>query len=94
MTIYRCEPIPEAQLNFQYVSANDPDTIGIEVCHEDNMLFGVDMYEDGRLTIMFDDAENAQFNMVEFKRLLERCEAELIAWRDNLIRPGSVWDQP
>ena len=94
MTISPSELIRLEDVNLLYVSAENPDTIGIEVYFEGNMLFSVDMYQGGKLTIMFDDAENAEFDLPAFKDLISRCEDELKAWHANLTVPGCIWGQP
>jgi hypothetical protein len=92
MTISRFELIHAEDLSLQYVSASEPDTIGIEVYHHGNMLFSVDMYEDGKSTIMFDDAENAEFEVSAFCGLIDRCVGELQEWRKRISGPGDIWD--
>jgi hypothetical protein len=65
----------------------------MEAYFEGNMLFSVDMNTQGELTIMFDDAENAEFEITTFRLLIDRCESELKAWRARLVEPGSVWGE-
>ena len=65
----------------------------MEAYFEGNMLFGVEMNAQGNLTIIFDGAENAEFELTTLRSLIERCENELLAWRARLIEPGSVWGE-
>ncbi|QAY76106.1 hypothetical protein [Sphingosinicella sp. BN140058] len=75
------------------MSANDPDSIGVEIYDPaSNMLFDVTVERDRAPTIMFDDACNAEFDVGEFHALLERCVGELDAWKQRLEAPGEIWN--
>ncbi|MGQ3099417.1 MAG: hypothetical protein ACT6Q5_03090 [Sphingopyxis solisilvae] len=92
MTIFRCEQIDVAQLAYQYVSANDPDVIGVEVMLDGNLLFDIAMNPAGETSILFDaDGWKAEFDLNSLRSVLTKCEAELNAWREGLIKPGEIW---
>lgn len=92
MTIFRSDLIDIDKLTFQFVSANDPDTIGVEVMLDDNVLIDMSMDADGRTSVLFDaDGAITEFDLNELRGLLSRCEADLTAWRERLAKPGAIW---
>ena len=93
MTISRCDLIDRERLAYQFVSANDPDTIGVEVTLDGNVLIEVSMNPDGRAIVLFDqDGGSMEFDLSDLRQVLEKCERELAEWRGNLIGPGEIWD--
>ncbi|HVJ02787.1 MAG TPA: hypothetical protein VM662_11440 [Sphingomonas sp.] len=94
MTIFRSELIDTERLKFQFVSSNDPDLIGVEVYQGDNLLVDVSMDQHGQTSVLFDsDQEGSmEFDLQSLRHLLDRCEAELSAWRERLKAPGEIWE--
>ena len=80
-------------LKLQFVSANDPDSVGVEIYDPaGNMLFDVSVERDRGPTIMFDDACNAEFDVSEICALPDRCVGELDGWKRRLQGPGEIWN--
>ncbi|WP_432770417.1 hypothetical protein [Sphingopyxis sp.] len=92
MTIFRSEMIDVDQLSYQFVSANDPDIIGVEVRLDSNVLFDISMNPAGETSVLFDsDGWKAEFDLNGLRSVLAKCEAELSAWREGLMKPGEIW---
>ena len=92
MTIFRSDLIDVSQLTFQFVSSNDPDLIGVEVMLDGNVLIDLSMNQDGLTSVLFDpDGRQMEFDLVELRALLEKCEADLRDWRGRLTVPGEIW---
>lgn len=92
MTTSRCDRISADDVGLQFVSSEQPDTIGIEVMFGGNMLFDITRQSDGSQSIMFDDAAGAEFEIGDFNKLLARCLFELDAWAARLQEPGGIWE--
>ncbi|MBW8294662.1 hypothetical protein [Sphingopyxis sp.] len=92
MTIFHSEPIGVDQLSYQFVSANDPDIIGVEVMLDGHVLFDISMNPAGETSELFDsDGWKAEFDLSGLRSVLTKCEAELNAWREGLMKPGEIW---
>ena len=92
MTIFRCNLVDLSKLTFQFVSANEPDLIGVEVRLDGNCLIDLSMDRDGLTSVLFDqDAGQMEFDLADLQSLLERCESDLREWRERLIVPGEIW---
>jgi hypothetical protein len=95
MTIFRSEPIDREQLTDQFVSANDPDIIGVEAALSGNVLIDISMNASGETSVLFDeDGGSMEFELSGLRLVLDKCEAELEAWRERLTAPGEVWRSP
>lgn len=93
MTTFRCELIDVERLTYQFVSANDPDTIGVEVALDGNVLIDMSMDEAGQTNVLFDtDGGQWEVDVGGLRSVLDRCEMELNAWRARLIEPGEMWN--
>lgn len=92
MTIFRSELIDVGQLLYRFVSANDPDIIGVEVMLGDDVLLDISMNAAGETSVLFDaDGWKAEFDLNDLRGVLEKCEADLLAWRDRLTESGEIW---
>ena len=92
MTIFRSELIDVEALAYQFVSANDPDIVGVEVILDGNLLFDVSMNPAGETSVLFkSDSGKVEFDLNDLRNVLTKCEAELIAWRERLMKPGEIW---
>lgn len=92
MTIFRSDLVDAERLEFQFVSSNDPDLIGVEVMLDGNMLIDVSMDQHGLTSVLFDtDGGQFEFDLVQIRATLNKCETELLAWRDRLMKPGEIW---
>lgn len=94
MTIFRSNFVDASKLTYQFVSTSDPDTIGVEVELDGNVLLEVEMTEDGKITVYIDeDSHQAEFELNELRAVLTKCETELNDWRNRLIEPGEMWSK-
>jgi hypothetical protein len=94
MTIFRSDLIDVGQLTYQFVSANDPDIIGVEVMLDGNVLLDLSMNAAGQTSVLFDDdGRKAEFDLNELRGVLAKCEAELLAWRERLMKSGEIWSE-
>ncbi|WP_069310040.1 hypothetical protein [Porphyrobacter sp. LM 6] len=76
------------------MSSSEPDTIGVEVALDGNVLLDVSMDEDGKITVLFDeDGHQAEFELNELRAVLTKCETELNDWRNRLTAPGEMWSK-
>lgn len=92
MTIFRSELIDIDQLTYQFLSANDPDIIGVEVMLDGNVLFDISMNHAGETSVLFDsDGWKAEFDLNRLRSVLAKCEAELNTWRERLRKPVEIW---
>jgi len=91
MTTFRCERIAPAALTAQYVSSNEPDTIGVELMHKGKTVFDLNMDADGETTILFDQAAGKEFVLSDLLQVVDRYRGELEAWRAGLTVPGGIW---
>lgn len=92
MTIFRSNLIDVERLTYQFVSANDPDTIGVVVALDGNVLIDVSMNENGQIDALFDtDGGQWEIDLNGLRQVLDKCESELSAWRQRLIEPGEMW---
>ncbi|MBB4097588.1 hypothetical protein [Sphingomonas kyeonggiensis] len=93
MTIFRSSLVDPELLTFQYVSANDPDTIGVEVALGGKVLIDMSIDQHGRTSVLFDtDGGQFEFDLTQLRGLLDKCDAELAAWRERLMEPGRIWE--
>ncbi len=93
MIIFRSKLVDPEQLTYQFVSANDPDLIGVEVALDGNVLIDVSMDAQGLTSVLFDtDGGQFEFDLERIRAVLNKCEAELSAWREWLIQPGEIWE--
>jgi hypothetical protein len=93
MTIFRSDLIDPDKLEYQLVSANDPDIIGVEVRLDGNVLLDVSMNPEGLTSVLFDqDRGSMEFDLSGLRHVLDKCERELAEWRGKLIVPGEIWD--
>lgn len=94
MTIFRSNFVDASKLTYSFVSSSEPDTIGVEVALDGNVLLDVSMDEDGKITVFFDeDGHQAEFELSELRAVLTKCETELNDWRNRLIEPGGIWSK-
>ncbi len=94
MTIFRSNFVDTTRLAYAFVSSSEPDTIGVEVALDGNVLLDVSMDEDGKITVLFDeDGHQAEFELNELRAVLTKCETELNDWRNRLIEPGEMWSK-
>lgn len=94
MTIFRSELIQPMSLRYEFLSSNDPDMIGVEVSLNGNVLIDVSMDEFGSTSVLFDtDGGQFEFDLDGIRSVLDKCEAELSAWRDRLRETGGIWEQ-
>jgi len=94
MTIFRSELIDVDQLTYQFVSANDPDIIGVEVMLDGNVLFDISMNPAGETSVLFDaDGWKAEFDLGSLRSVLTKCETELNDWRERLMKSGEIWSE-
>jgi hypothetical protein len=93
MTIFRSNLVDAERLKFQFVSSNDPDLIGVEVMLDGNVLIDVSMDQHGQTSVLFDtDGGQFEFDFGSLRAVLDKCEAELSAWRQRLMMPGEIWE--
>ncbi len=93
MTIFRSDLVDPELLTFQFVSANDPDIIGVEVALGGNVLIEVSMDQQGQTSVLFDtDGGQFEFDLTQLRGVLDKCDAELAAWRERLMEPGGIWE--
>ncbi len=94
MTTFRSKFVDTSKLTYSFVSSSEPDTIGVEVAQDGNVLLDVSMDEDGNITLFFDeDGHQAEFELSELRAVLTKCETELNDWRNRLIEPGGIWSK-
>ena len=94
MIIFRSNLIDPRKIAYQLVSSNDPDMIGVEVMLDGNKLIDVSMNEHGETSLLFDhDGGEMEFDLSEFRLVLDRCESDLNAWRKRLIAAGEIWSK-
>ncbi|AOL94622.1 hypothetical protein BG023_111696 [Porphyrobacter sp. LM 6] len=94
MTIFRSNFVDTTRLTYAFVSSSEPDTIGVEVALDGNVLLDVSMDEDGKITVLFDeDGHQAEFELNELRAVLTKCETELNDWRNRLTAPGEMWSK-
>lgn len=94
MTIFRSSLVDAPKLTYSFVSSSEPDTIGVEVALDGNVLLDVSMGEDGKITVLFDeDGHQAEFELSELRSVLTKCETELNDWRNRLTAPGEMWSK-
>jgi len=94
MTIFRFKFVDTSKLTYAFVSSSEPDTIGVEVGLDGNVLLDVEMFEDGRITVFIDeDSHQAEFDLNELRAVLTKCETELNDWRNRLTAPGGIWSK-
>lgn len=92
MTIFRSDLIDISQLTYQFVSANDPDIIGVEIMLDGNVLIDISMDATGATSVLFDtDGGQTEFNLNDLRSVLAKCESDLMAWRERLTKPGEIW---
>ena len=91
MTTYHYDQFSADNVGLTFVSSSEPDTIGVAFDFEKNGLFEMEMDETGKITILFDEIENAEFLLVDFRELIDRGERELTAWHARLSEPGGMW---
>ena len=93
MTISRCDLVDVDRLTLQFVSSNESNTIGVEVMLDGNTLMDMTMDRAGQTSVLFDtDGGQFEFDLTSLKALLDRCIADLTAWRDQLVAPGGMWE--
>ena len=93
MTTFRSDLVDPEHLEFQFVSANGPDIIGVEVMLKGNVLIDMSIDEHGQTSVLFDtDGGQFEFDLAQLRAVLDRCEAELTAWRHRLTKPGEIWE--
>ena len=93
MTIFLCDRIDPSELTYTFTTANDPDIIGVEVDLGGNVLIDVTMDQMGQISVVFDqDGGQIEFELVDLRQVLDKCEQELIAWRERLIASGGLWE--
>jgi hypothetical protein len=67
MTIFRSNLVDAERLEFQFVSSNDPDLIGVEVMFDGNVLIDVSMDEGRQTSVLFDtDGVNSNLTLRRF----------------------------
>jgi hypothetical protein len=94
MTIFRSSFVDTSKLTYAFVSTNEPDTIGVEVELDGNVLLDVSMNEHGNITVFFDeDGHQSEFELNDLRAVLTKCETELNDWRNRLIEPGGIWSE-
>ena len=94
MTIFRSELIDTERLTYQFVSANDPDIIGVEVALDGNVLIDISMDAAGQTSVLFDeDGGQMEFDLAGLRQVLDKCESELKAWQQRLVEPGAIWSE-
>jgi hypothetical protein len=94
MTIFRSNLVDAERLEFQFVSSNDPDLIGVEVMFDGNVLIDVSMDEGRQTSVLFDtDGGQFEFDFASLRAVLDKCQTELSAWRQRLMMPGEIWEQ-
>jgi hypothetical protein len=91
MTTSRYDRLKASDVELVFLSSNDPDTIGVEFRYEGNGLFELTMISDGTTAIIFDEIENMELPLSDFRALLEHGEAELKGWHSRLSEPGEMW---
>jgi hypothetical protein len=92
MTIFRCDLIELEKLTYTFLSSNDPDLIGVEVMLDGNVLIDFSINEEGETSVLFDqDGGSMEFDLVSLRKVLDKCESELSAWRARLMVPGGIW---
>ena len=92
MTIFRSSLIDPAGLRYQFVSANEPDTIGVEALLEGDILVEVMMDQAGQTSVLFNgESRILEFDLTDLRLILDKCESELNAWRKRLMEPGQLW---
>jgi hypothetical protein len=92
MTIFRCDLIDPERLTYLFVSSNDPDTIGVEVMLDGNVLIDFSMNQRSEISVLFDqDGGSMEFDLASLREILGKCEGELSAWRARLVVPGGIW---
>ena len=93
MIIYRSELVDPVRLEFQFVSSNDPDVIGVEVMLDGNVLIDIAMNQAGQSSVLFDpDGGQMEFDLGELRALLDKCWSDLSAWRCRLQEQGQIWE--
>lgn len=65
------------------------DQIGMEVVLDGDTRIDVSMDRQGRASVAF--AEGGCMAMGQLRVVLDRCEAELLALREQLRAPGGIW---
>jgi hypothetical protein len=94
MTIFRSNLVDVSKLTYAFVSSSEPDTIGVEVALDGNVLLDVSMDEAGKILVFFDeDGHQAEFELSELRAVLMKCETELNDWRNRLIERGGIWSK-
>lgn len=94
MTIFRSSRITLGDVSYTFVSANDPDTIGVEVLCEGNVILEVSMDQSGNVSVLLDqDGGNSEFDLGDLRSILAKCEADLQIWRSKLIEPEALWSE-
>ena len=92
MTIFRSELVDVSKLTYQFVSSNDPDIIGIEVMLDGDVLIDISMGVTGATSVLFDaDGGQMEFDLEDLRRVLAKCELDLIGWRERLMQSGEIW---
>ena len=93
MTIFLCDRIDRSELAYTFTTANDPDIIGVEVGLDGNVLIDVTMDQRGQISVVFDqDGGQMEFELLDLRQVLDKCEHELIVWREQMIAPGGPWE--
>jgi hypothetical protein len=93
MTIFRCDLIDPNLLTYTFTSANDPDIIGVEVALDGNVLIDCAMDQMGQTSVLFDqDGGQMEFDLAQLRQVLDKCEGDLIAWREGLMVAGGIWE--
>ena len=93
MTIFRSDLVDANALAYTFTSANDPDIIGVEVALDGNVLIDVAMNQFGQTSVLFDqDGGQMEFDLADLRQVLDKCECELVAWRERLIAAGGIWE--
>jgi hypothetical protein len=94
MTIFRSNFVDVSKLSYAYFDSNKPDTVGVEVLLDGNVLLDVSIDEDGKISVLVDeDAHQAEFELNDLRAVLTKCETELNDWRNRLIEPGGIWSK-
>ena len=94
MTIFRSNLIDPNLLTYTFTSANDPDIIGVEVALDGNVLIDCAMDQMGQTSVLFDqDGGQMEFALVDLRQVLDKCECDLVSWRERLIADGEIWEE-
>ena len=94
MTIFRSNLIDPDSLKYQYVSANDPDIIGVEVLLDEKLIIELAMDRDGQTSLIVDRTDQLlEFDLNSLRQVLDKCERDLKEWRSELLQPEGIWSE-